>query len=172
MRNRTGILIVVALVVALFAAGGTMGALALAQGGFMRNSYGSNGMMNSQQGYQGMMGDQQNSSGMMGDQQNSGGMMGDQQMPANQGTPVTGITHLTMQNYMYQPANIQVRTSTTVTWTNQDNVAHSVTFKNGMKGSGLLSQGQSFSSTFNTPGTYQYYCTVHPSMVATVTVVS
>jgi plastocyanin len=146
MRNRTGILIVVALVVALFAAGGTMGALALAQGGFMRNSYGSNGMMNSQQGYQGMMGDQQ--------------------------TPVTGITHLTMQNYMYQPANIQVRTSTTVTWTNQDNVAHSVTFKNGMKGSGLLSQGQSFSSTFNTPGTYQYYCTVHPSMVATVTVVS
>jgi plastocyanin len=156
MRNRTGILIVVALVVALFAAGGTMGALALAQGGFMRNSYGSNGMMNSQQGYQGMMGGQQNSGGMMGDQQ----------------TPVTGITHLTMQNYMYQPANIQVRTSTTVTWTNQDNVAHSVTFKNGMKGSGLLSQGQSFSSTFNTPGTYQYYCTVHPSMVATVTVVS
>jgi plastocyanin len=162
MRNRTGILIVVALVVALFAAGGTMGALALAQGGFMRNSYSSNGMMNSQQGYQGMMGTQQSSSGMMGDQQT----------PANQGTPVTGITHLTMQNYMYQPANIQVRTSTTVTWTNQDNVAHSVTFKNGMKGSGLLSQGQSFSSTFNTPGTYQYYCTVHPSMVATVTVVS
>ncbi len=49
---------------------------------------------------------------------------------------------------------------------------HSVTFKSGMKESGLFSQGQSFSYTFNTSGTYQYYCTVHPSMVATVIVTS
>ncbi len=79
---------------------------------------------------------------------------------------------MNMQNFAYQMANIQVRVGTTVTWTNQDNVPHSVTFKNGMKDSGLLSQGQSFSYTFNTPGTYQYYCTVHPYMAATVTVVS
>lgn len=152
MRNRTGVLIVVSLVVVLLAISGTVGAMALTQSGFMGNSFG-NGMMNGQQYHGNMMG-------------------GYQQTPAPQGTPVTGITHLTMQNFAFQPANMQVRVGTTVTWTNQDNVQHSVTFKNGMKDSGLLSQGQSFSYTFNTPGTYQYYCTVHPYMVATVTVVS
>jgi plastocyanin len=162
MRNRTLILIVAIIVVALLAFGGTVGAMALTNSGFMRNSYG-NGMMGGQQGYQGMMNGQQYHSNMMG---------GYQQNPAQQGAPVSGITHLNIQNFAYQPPNIQVRVGTTLTWTNQDNVPHSVTFKNAMKDSGLLPQGQSFSSTFNTPGTYQYYCSVHPSMVATVTVVS
>lgn len=162
MRNRTLLLIAVALVIGLLAVGGTVGAMALTNSGFMRNGNGY-GMMGGQQGYQGMMGGQQYHGNMMG---------GYQQSPAQQGTPVTGITHLTMQNFAFQPANMQVRAGTTVTWTNQDNVPHSVTFKNGMKDSGLLNQGQSFSYTFNTPGTYQYYCDVHPYMVATVTVVS
>jgi amicyanin len=162
MRNRTVILIAAVLVLGLLAVGGTVGVMALTQSGFMGYGYG-NRMMGGQQGYQGMMGGQYSHGSMMG---------GYQQSPAQQGTPVTGVTHPTMQNFTYQPANMQVRAGTTVTWTNQDNVPHSVTFKNGMKDSGLLSQGQSFSYTFNTPGTYQYYCTVHPYMVATVTVIS
>ncbi len=44
--------------------------------------------------------------------------------------------------------------------------------RSGRDQASLLSQWQSFSYTFNTPGMYQYYCTVHPNMVATVTVVS
>ena len=162
MRNRTVLLIVAIIVLGLLAVGGTVGAMALAHGGFTGNSYG-NGMMNGQQGYQRMMGGQYNHGSMMG---------GYQQNPTQQGTPVTGVTKLNIQNFVYQPANVQVRAGSTVTWTNQDSVPHSVTFKNGMKDSGLLSQGQSFSYTFNAPGTYQYYCTVHPYMVATVTVVS
>jgi amicyanin len=162
MRNRTVLLIVGIIVLGLLAVGSTVGAMALTHSGFMGNGYW-NGMMGGQQGYQGMMGGQYNHGSMMG---------GYQQNPARQGNPVTGVTHMNMQNFAYQMANIQVRVGTTVTWTNQDNVPHSVTFKNGMKDSGLLSQGQSFSYTFNTPGTYQYYCTVHPYMVATVTVVS
>ena len=162
MRNRRVLLIVAITALALLAVGGTVGAMALTNSGFMRNSYG-NGMMGGKPGYQGMMGGQQYHGNMMG---------GYQQSPAQQGTPVTGITHLTMQNSAYQPANIQVRVGTTVTWTNQDNVPHSITFKNGMKDSGLLYHGQSFSYTFNTPGTYQYYCSVHPYMLATVTVTS
>ena len=162
MRNRSIALIIALLLLGLLAVGGTVGAMAMTQSGFMTRGYG-NGMMSGQQGYQGMMGNQQYHGNMMG---------GYQQNPSQQGTPVTGNTHPTMQNYTYQPANMQVRVGTTVTWTNQDSVPHSVTFKNGMKDSGLLTQGQSFSYTFNTPGTYQYYCTVHPYMVATVTVVS
>ncbi len=152
MRNRTVLLIVAIIVLGLLAVGGTVGAMALTHSGFMRNGYGY-GMMGGQRGYQGMMG-------------------GYQQTPAQQGAQVTGVTHMNMQNFAYQMANIQVRAGTTVTWTNQDNVPHSVTFKNGMKDSGLFYQEQSFSYTFNTPGTYQYYCTVHPYMVATVTVIS
>lgn len=153
MRHRTVLLIVAIIVLGLLAVGGTVGAMALTHSGFMGNSgYG--------YGY-----------GMMNGQQYHGNMMGGyQQSPAQQGTPVTGMTHLSMQNFAYQPANIQVRAGTTVTWTNQDNVPHSITFKNGMQDSGLLNQGQSFRYTFNAPGTYQYYCSVHPYMVATVTV--
>ena len=162
MRNRTVLLIVGTVVLILLATGGTIGAMALTHSGFMSNGS-SNGMMNGPQGYQGMMGGQYNHGGMMG---------GYQQNPSQQGAPVTGVTHMNMQNFAYQYTNMQVRAGTTVTWTNQDSAPHSVTFKNGMKESGLLYQGQSFSYTFNTPGTYQYYCTVHPYMVATVTVVS
>ena len=160
MRNRTGLLIIAIIVLGLLAVGGTVGAMALTHSGFLGNG---SGMMSRQQGYQGMMRGQYSHGSMMG---------GYQQTPAQQGAPVTGVTHMNMQNFAYQMANIQVRVGTTVTWTNQDNVPHSITFKNGMKDSGLLYQGQSFSYTFSTPGTYQYYCTVHPYMVATVTVIS
>lgn len=162
MRNRTLLLIAAALVLGLLVVGGTVGAMALTHSGFMGNGS-NNGMMNGQQNYQGIMGGQYNRGGMMG---------GYQQTPAQQGAPVTGVTKMNIQNMTFMSANIQVKVGTTVTWTNQDNVPHSVVFKNGMKDSGLLSQGQSFSYTFNTPGTYQYYCDVHPYMVATVTVVS
>ncbi len=83
MRNRTIILIVAIIVVALLAFGGTVGAMALTNSGFMRNSYGNgNGMMNGQQYHGNMMG-------------------GYQQNPAQQGTPVSGITHLNIQNFAY-----------------------------------------------------------------------
>ncbi len=172
MRNRTILLIVAITLLGLLAVGGTVGAMAMTHSGFMANGYGY-GMMRGQQTYGSMMNGRPGYQGMMGGQYSRGSMMGGyQQNPAQQGAPVTGVTQVNMQNFAYQPANMQVRAGTTVTWTNQDNVPHSVTFKNGMKDSGLLFQGQSFSYTFNTPGTYQYYCTVHPYMVATVTVVS
>ena len=151
MLNRSITLIIALLLLGLLAVGGTVGAMAMTHSGFMTRGYGK---------------------GMMGNQQYHGTMMGGYPQNPSQRGMVTGNTHPTMQNYLFQPANMQVRVGTTVTWTNQDSVPHSVTFKNGMKDSGLLTQGQSFSYTFNTPGTYQYYCTVHPYMVATVTVVS
>ena len=157
MRNRTIFLIVTLVVLVLLVGGGTVAAMALTHTGLMGNSAHQR-MMGTQQGYPGMMG-------------------GSQQTPAQQGTPVTHGTQVTMQDSAYQPANMQVRVGTTVTWTNQDTVPHTVTFRNTMMGSGLMGSsmmtpGQSFSYMFRMPGIYQYSCTVHPSMVATVTVVS
>lgn len=159
MRTRTIVLIGAIMIVGLLALGSTVGAMTMFQSGWVMGNY-PYGMMGNQQGHQGMMGNQQHGTMMGGYQQN----------PSQQGTPVTGMTYPLIQNYAYQPANMQVPVGTTVTWTNRDTVPHSVTFKNGMKDSGLLVQGQTFSYRFSTPGTYQYYCTVHPSMVATVIV--
>lgn len=157
MRNRTALMIVTIVALVFLLGGGTLGVMAFTHSGFMGNGY-NHGMMGTQQGYPSMMG-------------------GSQPTSTRQGTPVTGVTQVTMQNSAYQPANIRVRVGTTVTWTNQDDVPHTVTFRNGMPGSSMMgssmmTHGQSFSLTFRMPGTYTYYCTVHPSMVATVTVVS
>lgn len=110
--------------------------------------------------------------GMMGGYGPGWMMGGYQQGPSPQGTPEVGVTQVTIQNFAYQPAIIQVPAGTTVTWTNQDSVAHTVTFRNGMKDSGLFQQGQTFSYTFASPGTYDYYCAVHPYMVGRVIVTS
>ncbi len=89
-----------------------------------------------------------------------------------QATPLTGVTQVSIQNFSFQPASIQVTTGTTVTWTNQDTAPHTVTFRSSAQGSGTLQRSQSFSYTFTTPGTYDYYCAVHPYMVGRVIVTS
>lgn len=88
-------------------------------------------------------------------------------------TPVVGVTHVTITiTAKFQPANIQVPVGTTVTWTNNDNVGHTVTFRNGMKDSGVLWGGGAgtFRYTFASKGIFPYYCTIHPSMLGVVTV--
>ena len=169
MRNRTtGRIAGVVIVVTLLALGTATGVMAMTHSGWSESPASTYGMMNGQQGQP-----YQEGQGMMNDQSSRGGMMGGyQQNTGTQETPVMGGTHMTMQNVLYQYTTMRVRVGTTLTWTNMDTVSHSVTFTNGMKESGLLAPGQSFRYIFSTPGTYQYSCTVHPSMVATVTVVS
>ena len=86
--------------------------------------------------------------------------------------PVVGVTHVTItMTAKFQPANIQVPVGTTVTWTNNDNVGHTVTFRNGMKDSGiLLAAGVgTFSYTFMSKGTFPYYDKID-DLVGVVTV--
>ena len=73
--------------------------------------------------------------------------------------------------YKFDPEVITVAVGTTVTWTNKDEVPHTVTSSDKrFKSSGALDQGDSYSFTFTTPGTYPYYCTVHPFMTGKVIV--
>lgn len=101
-----------------------------------------------------------------------GGMMGGYQNgQSSAATPAVGVTHVSIQNFAFQPQVIQVSKGTTVTWTNEDSAPHTVTFRSsGMTGSSALQRGQSFSYTFTTPGTYTYFCGVHPYMGGTVIV--
>jgi plastocyanin len=161
---RYGVLAIVAsiLLLATFALFGTAAILANGSGSNMMGSSSSGDMM----GPGGMMG---GSGGMTG----CAAMMGGSQAGATpSGTPVTGVTQVAMANFAFAPANIQVRTGTTVTWTNDDQVSHTVTFRNGGVDSSILRTGQSFRYTFTTPGSYDYYCSIHPYMVGRVTVTS
>jgi plastocyanin len=54
-----------------------------------------------------------------------------------------------------------VPVGTTVTWVNNDSVPHTATSDTGVWDSGTLAPGQSFSFTFNTPGTFSYFCMIH-----------
>jgi plastocyanin len=80
-----------------------------------------------------------------------------------------------MGQIYYDPELIQVPVGTTVVWENTDNMVHTVTSGNseGMTGtfdSGLISAGDSFKFTFNSPGKEDYFCVVHPWMVGSVEV--
>lgn len=85
--------------------------------------------------------------------------------------PVAGNA-VSIMGFAFSPASLTVKAGTTVTWTNKDSDAHTVTSQGsgGPLASAALSTGQSYSFTFTKPGTYSYLCTIHPFMTATVTV--
>ena len=63
-----------------------------------------------------------------------------------------------------------IAVGTTVTVTNSDAARHDWTARNGAFASPPLAQGESYSYTFNSPGTFDYFCSLHPSMTGTITV--
>jgi len=75
-----------------------------------------------------------------------------------------------ISGYAYRPATVRVKVGGTVTWTNQDQVAHTATADGGSFDTKLISQGKSASVTFDKAGTYPYHCTPHPNMKGTVIV--
>jgi plastocyanin len=85
-------------------------------------------------------------------------------------TAFSGTMQVVIQSFAFEPAEARVAAGTTIVWTNQDLVPHTVTLRNGMADSGLMRPGQAFSHTFASPGVFEYYCRVHPSMVGSVVV--
>lgn len=77
---------------------------------------------------------------------------------------------IVISDYKYEPADITIKAGESVTWTNEDAVQHNAAADDGAFEGPLLSKGESYTFTFNTPGTYPYHCTPHPFMKATVTV--
>ena len=76
-----------------------------------------------------------------------------------------------IDNFSFGPATITVAAGSTVTWTNHDDVPHVVTSDdNKMFKSKALDTDDRFSFTFTKPGTYNYYCAIHPKMTAQIVV--
>jgi plastocyanin len=74
-----------------------------------------------------------------------------------------------INNYTFVPGTITVPESTTVTWRNDDQVKHTVTFPDDPT-PGLVAQGASFQRRFNVAGTFEYFCAIHPRMKGLVIV--
>ena len=86
--------------------------------------------------------------------------------PATSGTSAeVAITDL-----LFQPDAIEVTAGSSVTWRNGDPFDHTVTATEGDFNSGIVGEGQEFSQTFDAPGTFEYFCAIHPSMTGTVVV--
>lgn len=84
-----------------------------------------------------------------------------------------GASHLVeIVDFAYAPATLTIQAGDTVTWTNLDAVEHTATGTAGAFDTGLLGQNESASITFTQPGTYDYLCTPHPSMVGRIVVVA
>lgn len=83
----------------------------------------------------------------------------------------TATNAVSMQNMAFSPTKITVKKGTTVTWTNNDNVEHTVTVDGGTgPKSDLFGNGQTYSYTFDIVGTFPYHCQVHTNMRGTVVV--
>lgn len=88
-------------------------------------------------------------------------------------TPASSATPAQVQliNYAFRPSVVTIDPGTTVNWLNSDTgVFHNVTAAKGAFNSQNLGFGMVFSFTFTKPGTYDYYCGVHPYMKGTVVV--
>jgi len=81
-----------------------------------------------------------------------------------------GVNEVFIQSFAFSPSTITVAAGTTITWTNKDAVAHTVTSTSGLFDSGSVGTNGIYSHTFSAAGTFAYYCKVHPSMTASVVV--
>lgn len=101
-------------------------------------------------------------------------------MPTSVPTPLSQASvsdnTVTIKDFAFKPKSMTVSTGAIVRWENMDSSPHRIMFTDttgrdtGIESS-VLSPSQSFSRKFDAPGTYPYYCTIHPEMKGTVIVV-
>ncbi len=81
-----------------------------------------------------------------------------------------GDAAVKIDNFTFTPKSVTVKAGTTVTWTNQDDIPHTVTSTTKQFRSMALDTDDKFTFTFSTPGTYDYFCSLHPKMTGTIVV--
>ena len=82
----------------------------------------------------------------------------------------TTATEVNIDNFAFAPQRLTVKAGTTVTWTNEDDIPHTVTSSKKVFRSKALDTNDKFSFTFTTPGEYKYFCSVHPHMTGAIVV--
>jgi plastocyanin len=75
-----------------------------------------------------------------------------------------------IDNFSFSPASITVPIGTTIRWTNADDIPHTVVSGDKTFKSKALDTDEQFTYTFTKPGTYSYFCSIHPKMTGTIVV--
>jgi len=83
---------------------------------------------------------------------------------------VAGPDQVVIDNFAFKPATLTVKAGTKVTWINHDDVPHTATSTDKRFNSGTLDTDGQFSFVFTDPGTYDYFCALHPKMTGQITV--
>ena len=95
---------------------------------------------------------------------------GPKAVAANAGQAQTSSAEVKIDNFSFGPAAITVAAGTTVTWTNRDDIPHTVVSDDKAFKSKAMDTDEKFSFTFTKPGTYGYFCSIHPKMTGKVVV--
>ncbi len=77
---------------------------------------------------------------------------------------------IAIEDFLYSPADLTINAGTTITWTNNDGAVHDATERDRSWNTELLSKGEAGEITFDEAGTFEYFCTIHPWMEASITV--
>jgi plastocyanin len=84
--------------------------------------------------------------------------------------PAPTAATVRIENFTFKDPVVTVKPGTTVTWTNGDDIPHTVVAKDRSFKSKVLDSGDRFSFTFAKPGQFGYFCSIHPHMTGTVIV--
>jgi plastocyanin len=79
-------------------------------------------------------------------------------------------TTVTIHNFAFTPPQLTLAAGTTVTWRNDDDIPHTVNSSTGTFKSKALDTGDTFAFTFTAPGSYEYFCSLHPRMTGMIEV--
>jgi amicyanin len=77
---------------------------------------------------------------------------------------------ITIDNFTFNPQTVTVKAGATVTWTNKDDIPHAIAAVGKQFKSKVMDTDNSYSFTFTTPGSYAYFCSLHPHMTGTIVV--
>jgi len=92
-------------------------------------------------------------------------------VPLEEGmTTAAAAAQVVADNFSFAPARAAVAAGATVTWTNRDDVPHNIVSTDQKFKSPVLDTDEQFSHTFDAPGTYRYFCSIHPKMTGQVVV--
>jgi plastocyanin len=91
--------------------------------------------------------------------------------PAHMAQQPSNALAVTIDNFSFAPMQLEIGAGTQVTWINKDDVPHTVvSIDHKLFKSRALDTDEKFSFTFTTPGTYEYFCSVHPKMTGKIIV--
>jgi amicyanin len=88
-------------------------------------------------------------------------------LPGRTQSPASAVS---IDNFTFNPQKLTVKAGTTVTWTNKDDIPHAIAAVGKEFKSKVLDTDNSFSFAFTTPGSYDYFCSLHPHMTGTIVV--